>query len=131
VPLTAGGGSRGSGAFPPARRLRREREFKAAYARGKRVSAGAFTATVCANQLGHPRLGLAVAVKVAGNAVKRNRIRRLIRESFRLAQARLPAADIVVGARPKISAEPSAALHAALATLWLKVTNTCAPSSAS
>lgn len=94
------------------------------------MSSGLFTATVRANEFGHPRLGLAVAVKIAGNAVKRNRIRRLIRESFRLEQARLPAADIVVGARAKVSEAPAPVLREALAALWQKVVKICAPSPA-
>lgn len=93
------------------------------------MNAGVFTATVRVNELGAPRLGLAVAVKAAGNAVQRNRVRRVIRESFRLVQSRLPACDIVIGTRPKVGASDNAALRAALDSLWTKVIATCATSS--
>ena len=86
----------------PARlRLRRKRDFDAAYARGRRVGDGFFAVTASMNDTGAPRLGLAVAVRIAGGAVGRNRIRRIIRESFRLHQRELPAVDLVVSARPR------------------------------
>ncbi len=46
-----------------------------------------------------PRLGLAIAKRLMPRAVDRNRIRRLIRESFRAHQAHLPNRDYVVFAR--------------------------------
>jgi ribonuclease P protein component len=108
--------------------LRRAADFEALRARGRRVQEGFFTATLRVNELGHARLGLAIAVKIAGNAGERNRIRRVIRESFRLRQPELPAVDIVVGARPQVRAVENAALRAALVGLWRKVTAACAAS---
>jgi len=46
------------------------------------------------NELGHARLGLTISRKV-GNAVLRNRWRRLLREVFRLVQRQLPPLDLV------------------------------------
>jgi ribonuclease P protein component len=67
-----------------------------------------------------------VAVRVAGNAVERNRVRRIIRESFRLHQHELPSVDLVVSARPRVRGASGAELRASLATLWKKVNEQCA-----
>src|SRR5690348_17879413 len=74
--------------FPAQKRLRRKSEFDAAYARGRRFGNGFFAVTASSNDKYGARLGMAVAVRTAGNAVERNRIRRIVRESFRLHQHR-------------------------------------------
>lgn len=113
----------------PARlRLRRKSDFDAAYARGRRMGDGFFAVTATRNELGAPRLGLAVAVRVAGGSVGRNRIRRIIRESFRVHRHQIPALDLVVSARPKARGASGADLHASLSALWKKVGEQCAPS---
>ena len=113
----------------PARlRLRRKREFDAAYARGRRMGDGLFMVTATTNDTGVPRLGTAVAVRTAGNAVVRNRLRRIIRESFRLHQHELPPLDLVVSARAAAATTSAKALHSSLAALWKRVGEQCATS---
>lgn len=53
----------------------------------------------CSNGLTHPRLGLVIAKKNVRLAVERNRIKRLVREYFRLHQCDLPAIDCIFLAR--------------------------------
>ena len=84
--------------------------------------------TIRSNQVGAARLGLAVAVKMAGGAVARNRLRRIIRESFRVHQHELPAVDLVVSARPPARAASAELLRVSLAALWKKVGEQCATS---
>jgi ribonuclease P protein component len=109
-------------------RLRSKLQFDAIYASGRRLDDRYFGLRIKPNGVGHPRVGLAVAVKTAGNAVARNRLRRLVRESFRLAQHALPAVDIVVAAKFPAREAPVATLRASLATLWQRVASTCASS---
>ena len=50
----------------------------------------------CPNGLEYPRLGLVVAKKVLPRAVDRNRVKRVLREAFRLGQWELGGLDVVV-----------------------------------
>jgi ribonuclease P protein component len=85
----------GGQAFNRQRRVRRRSDFDRAFEAGKRVTCGHFVVVFAlrnapkADPDGPPRLGLVVSRK-AGNAVVRNRIKRLCRESFRRSPQRLP-----------------------------------------
>lgn len=64
---------------------------------------------------------MAVAARAAGTAVNRNRLRRVIRESFRLHRQEMPAVDVLVTARPPASIAPNRDLFASLAALWQEI----------
>ncbi len=80
------------------------------------------------NGLEHARLGLAVGVRSAGNAVNRNRIKRLVRESFRHRQQELPAVDLVVNARPAAGKAANAEIAESVGVLWSRIAQRCARS---
>lgn len=90
--------------FRASDRLTHEREFDAVYAQRLRQAKGPLALFARANALERHRLGLAVSRRV-GTAPARNRIKRLIREAFRLGRERLPAHtdghyDFIVSVRP-------------------------------
>lgn len=64
---------------------------------------------------------MAVGVRVVGAAVVRNRVRRLIRESFRMQRQELPAVDIFVIARTGAKNAKNAEIFASLARLWREI----------
>ena len=81
-------------------RLRRPSQFRAVFTGGIRIAVGPLNVYALENQLGRLGLGLAISRRVGG-AVVRNRIKRRIRESFRLLQHDFPCGyDLVVRARP-------------------------------
>lgn len=67
------------------------------------------------------RLGLVIAKKNIKHAVDRNRLKRLIRESFRLKQHNLPAIDAIVLARRGADKLSNAELFSILDKLWARV----------
>jgi ribonuclease P protein component len=73
------------------------------------------------NGLGHARLGLAVGVRAAGNAVNRNRVKRVVREAFRHIHQELPAVDLVVNARPAAGKASNADMTASVMALWNRI----------
>ena len=112
--------------LPAQRRIRRKADFETIYSRGRRFGNGFFGVTAFWNDKGWPRLGLAVAVRAAGSGVERNRIRRIIRESFRVHQHELPGIDLIVSARDRARGAAGQELHASLTALWKKVSEQCA-----
>ena len=85
--------------FPRSCRLTARRQFQAVYRDGRRVGSKSFTLFGLPNSLGYCRLGITVTRKLGG-AVRRNRIKRVMREVFRLNRAELVGSiDIVVNAR--------------------------------
>ncbi|HWW19780.1 MAG TPA: ribonuclease P protein component [Steroidobacteraceae bacterium] len=112
--------------LPAIRRMRRPAEFKRIYASGRRFSNEFFTANAQVNDLTWARLGMSIAARILRRAVDRNRIRRLIRESFRMHQQQLPSLDIVIGARAAAGTADRVRLRAALESLWQKIANSCA-----
>ncbi|NBW88406.1 MAG: ribonuclease P protein component [Gammaproteobacteria bacterium] len=107
--------------LPADRRVRRKADFDATYKEGRRYGDALLSMTVRPNSHGGPRIGLAIAARTVGNAVARNRLRRIIRESFRLAQHRLPSADIIVGARAGVRDAESVRIRASLDALFAKL----------
>ena len=86
--------------FRPCHRLHSPADFERVYKGGKRAGDGLFAVNALANTLGFARLGMSVSTRTVGNAVRRNRVRRIIREVFRERHAQLPAVDLVVTSRP-------------------------------
>ena len=85
--------------FPKAVRVRSRLDFAAVYERGLRISDVCLSLIVLPNQRLRSRLGLAVS-KRCGNAVQRNRLKRRLREVFRLTQSILPPGlDLVIQPR--------------------------------
>lgn len=82
--------------FPRAHRLRGRRAFGAVYTARLRRDVGPLTMYGRANGLPHLRVGLSVSRRV-GTAVYRNRIKRLLREAYRLDRHRMPTGyDLIV-----------------------------------
>jgi ribonuclease P protein component len=83
------------------------------------------------NAEGPARLGLAIARKCARRAVDRNRLKRLVRESFRSQGLSLWGLDLVVMCRRDGVAAENAQLLASLASHWARIRKQLCASSSS
>ena len=75
--------------LPKNRRLASNRQFKTVLDEGCRRGDRLLTVYMAPNACGRPRLGVSVG-RVCGDAVVRNRLKRLMREAFRLSQDQIP-----------------------------------------
>jgi ribonuclease P protein component len=112
--------------FPPQLRLKKPAEYKKVFAKPLKLSDKYFTLLAIKNEFDHPRLGLAIAKKNIRKAVRRNMIKRAVRENFRIQQRCLGNIDIVVLARREALDAPLELLRKSLEKHWLKLVSRCA-----
>lgn len=105
-------------AFPPAVRLRTAADYSPVFRHGRRLADDCFILLARANQGATARLGLAVARKTVRHAVQRNRMKRLIRTSFREARSTLAPLDIVVLVKTQAPSHSNHVLYQHLARFW-------------
>ncbi|HYN12398.1 MAG TPA: ribonuclease P protein component [Burkholderiales bacterium] len=84
----------------------RKGEFERLLRHGARRTQSGYVFYFARRDAGPPRLGMLVSRKHATKATQRNRIKRCIREAFRLEQAKLGPIDVLV--RPPYGVRPSA-----------------------
>lgn len=85
--------------FAKEERIRRRADFLRISKEGRKYQTDHFQVSMCPNNLLLRRLGIRVG-KHVGSAVKRNHLKRLIREFFRLNKGALPASsDFVIAAK--------------------------------
>lgn len=88
--------------------LRGSKDFQKVYRTGKRYDGILMTAFVLPNNLSHNRFGVTASRKALGNAVQRNRAKRLLKEAFRLRRSSLSGLlrtyDWVINAKRRLPA---------------------------
>lgn len=96
-------------------------EFERARRSRNRLTDPLFVVQSAKNEAGQARLGMAVGLRVAGSAVCRNRLRRLVRESFRMHREELPPVDLLVTARAAAAQATNREVFESLARIWQAV----------
>lgn len=107
--------------FPKSARLLTESEYKEVFDLSCKSSDSLLIVLALNNGRARARLGLAISRKCARRAVDRNRIKRVIREAFRLSRAKLPGLDFVVLCRAVATESSNSALGASLLAQLEKV----------
>lgn len=105
--------------FEKAQRLLNKKDYDHVFTQAKKTVTSEFVILHRENILGHARLGLALSKKIIQKANQRNRLKRLLRESFRTNQ--LPAVDIIFLARHGVAKVNNKIINATLGSIWDKL----------
>lgn len=109
-------------AFDKSRRLLNAGDYKAVFDNAPiRASHHHLLILSRSNQLSNPRLGLVIAKKHIRLAVQRNRVKRILRETFRQQQTSLGNLDIVVLARSGLDKLDNHEMHNLFNKQWSKI----------
>lgn len=106
--------------FPRHCRLTSKADFKDVFDNALKVNQKHMLILCKPNQLTHSRMGVIVGKRHVNSAVERNRIRRIVKNSFRLHQEKLTGWDIVVIARQYCDTLTNEHLRKGIDHLWEK-----------
>jgi ribonuclease P protein component len=114
--------ARVSGSFSRDKRLLTPRQFKTVFdSPAAKVPGKNILLLARDNGLDLPRLGLVIGKKSVKLSVERNRLKRLLRESFRLNQPMLSGWDVVIVARKGLADQSNAELLQQFGKLWKRL----------
>jgi ribonuclease P protein component len=99
-------------------RLLTPEAFRYVFEKPKKISGEAIDFYIRKNHKTHPRLGLAVPKRALKSAVMRNRMRRQLREQFRLSAGSLGGYDIVAMVKPGILRFPVSDYNKVVTEHW-------------
>lgn len=103
--------------------IKENKEFSRAYHRGRFVSGKFLTVYYLPNKLPYNRIGITTGKKI-GNAVIRNRARRIIRAAYRINETAFPIGyDMIFVARSDISDKKTCDIEAFIKTRLIKEMN--------
>jgi ribonuclease P protein component len=111
--------------FPKRARLLTRQDYDRVFAQASRSVDDCFTVLARPNGCDSPRLGLAIARKHARAAVARNRLKRLVRESFRHHQQDLGPLDLIVLGRQGVARRDNMEVMASLERHWNRLQKQC------
>lgn len=114
-------GSAREQSFPVRARLSTPTDFHRVFSRPRRMFGAGYTLLIRVNDLGRPRLGLAISKRRASRAAQRNRLKRIARESFRRASADLPPVDIIAQCSRGATELSNKRLHDTLVQAWASI----------
>jgi len=95
--------------------------FQTVFSKPIRFHSQHFTILIRSNSIENNRIGFAIAKKRIKLAVQRNRVKRIVRESFRLKQHNLPMIDIVVMAKSGIEQLDNKTISQQIEKIWRKI----------
>lgn len=104
--------------FPRALRLVHAKDYERVFRHPNKVLTREVTIFARQNRLEHGRLGLVIKRKQIKKAAQRNRVKRVVRESFRLNQYELVGLDVVVMTNKKTAGLTNEELRTCLDGLW-------------
>lgn len=106
--------------FDKTRRLLNKKDYDHVFCQAKKTVTDELIILHRVNALGYARIGLALSKKMIAKANQRNRVKRIIRESFRT--HKLPAIDLIVLARHGVVEVENKIIDSNLSEAWEKLT---------
>ena len=108
--------------FSKQKRLLKPAEFQRVFAQANlKASTRNLLLLAAPNNLKHARVGFTISKKQVRLAVQRNRIKRIIREYFRLHCDEMPSIDIIVLAKKGFDGLSNDDIYNGFGSLWLKL----------
>lgn len=107
--------------FPRSARLLTPAQYSNVFSSPKKFYLKGLLALCCVNNEGNNRLGLAIAKKNLPKAVDRNRVKRLVRDTFRKQSCKDKGIDVVVLSRNPIVNMDNTQILKQLDILWRQV----------